>query len=191
MEKYRLTVEECFVLGLLFQAGDERHPEYLVKYYQIPITRGDLRETLLSLQNKGVLTKEYKIPQKGQKFDPEAVIFNKNFSNNYLKYSGDLGHEFTMVYPSIAMIQGSEVDLKNWAKKFKTEEDFYYAYGKAIGWSQAKHDEVLELVRWGVLNQCNLLNRNMAEFAMTKGWERIKELKEGGTPMYFDTIKSV
>ena len=35
--------------------------------------------------------------------------------------------------------------LKNYAKKFPTEEEFFYAYGRAIGWKQSKHEEILGL----------------------------------------------
>lgn len=193
MEKYRLTAEEVLVIDCLFLASiEEGHQEHLVKYFSMPITRTDLRDILLSLQTKGIIVKTYKIPEKGSKFDPESVIFNQNFLNNYKKFSGDLGIELTETYPSMAIIQGREFDLKNWAKKFKTEEDFYYAYGKAIGWKEEKHREVLSLLTWAKNNNCNLLNRNIAEFVMSKGWERVKELKNGDSVvMHFDTLKDL
>lgn len=152
MEKYRLTAEEALLIELLFLASiEEGHSEYLVKYLSMPITRTDLRDLLCSLQNKGIITKQYKIPEKGQGFDPECVIFNQNFLHNYRKFSGDLGAEFYMTYPHNGIINGIEVPLNNWAKRFKTEEEFYYAYGKSIGWKLDKHNEVLELVKWAPL----------------------------------------
>lgn len=192
MEKYRLTAEEALLIELLFLASiEEGHSEYLVKYLSMPITRTDLRDLLCSLQNKGIITKQYKIPEKGQGFDPECVIFNQNFLHNYRKFSGDLGAEFYMTYPHNGIINGIEVPLNNWAKRFKTEEEFYYAYGKSIGWKLDKHNEVLELVKWAKDNNCNLLNMNMADFVVSKIWRNIAELKNGDSVMRFDTIKSI
>lgn len=192
MEKYRLTAEEVLLIDLLFLASiEEGHKEYLVKYFTIPIARTDLRDLLVSLQNKGIITKQYKIPVKGQKFDPECVIFNQNFLSNYKKFSGELGIELFQMYPSIAIINGVEAPLKNYAKKFSTEEDFYYAYGKIIGWNQVKHQEILDLVKWAKDNGCNLLNMNIADFVISKMWCSISELKNGNAVMRFDTIKDI
>lgn len=192
MEKYQLTAEEVLLIDLLFLASiEEGHKEYLVKYFTIPIVRSELRTLLTSLQNKGIITKQYKIPEKGQKFDPECVIFNQNFLSNYRKFSGDLGAEFIQTYPHNGIINGDVVCLNNFAKKFSTEEDFYFAYGKSIGWNKSKHEEVLELVRWAKDNDCNLLNMNIADFTVSKIWQNIAELKNGEGVMKFDTIKNI
>lgn len=192
MEKYRLTAEEVLLIDLLFLASvEEGHKEYLVKYFTMPVTRTDLRDLLISLQNKGIITKQYKIPDKGQKFDPECVIFNQNFLNNYRKFSGDLGAEFFMEYPSVAIINGVEAPLKNYAKKFTTEEEFFYAYGKAIGWKQSKHEEILELLKWAKDNNCNLLNMNIADFVISKMWNSVEELKDGEGTMSFSPTVSI
>ena len=192
MEKYHLTAEESLVIELLFLASiEEGHSEYLVKYFTIQIDRTELRDILISLQDKGIIVKSYKIPSKGQKFDPEAVEFNKNFLHNYRKFSGELGQEFFKEYPSIAIINGNEAPLNNYAKKFNSEEDFYFHYGKAIGWKLEKHLEVIELIKWAKDNNCTLLNMNIADFTISKMWRSIKELKEGDGVMQFDTTKEI
>ena len=192
MEKYHLTAEESLVIELLFLASiEEGHSEYLVKYFTIQIDRTELRDILISLQDKGIIVKSYKVPNKGQKFDPEAVEFNKNFLHNYRKFSGELGQEFFKEYPSIAIINGNEAPLKNYAKKFNSEEDFYFHYGKAIGWKLEKHQEVIELIKWAKNNNCTLLNMNIADFTISKMWRSIKELKEGDGVMQFDTTKEI
>ena len=192
MEKYHLTAEESLVIELLFLASiEEGHSEYLVKYFTIQIDRTELRDILISLQDKGIIVKSYKIPSKGQKFDPEAVEFNKNFLHNYRKFSGELGQEFFKEYPSIAIINGNEAPLKNYAKKFNSEEDFYFHYGKAIGWKLENHLEVIELIKWAKDNNCTLLNMNIADFTISKMWRSIKELKEGDGVMQFDTTKEI
>ena len=192
MEKYHLTAEESLVIELLFLASiEEGHSEYLVKYFTIQIDRTELRDILISLQDKGIIVKSYKIPSKGQKFDPEAVEFNKNFLHNYRKFSGELGQEFFKEYPSIAIINGNEAPLNNYAKKFNSEEDFYFHYGKAIGWKLENHLEVIELIKWAKDNNCTLLNMNIADFTISKMWRSIKELKEGDGVMQFDTTKEI
>ena len=81
--------------------------------------------------------------------------------------------------------------LKNYAKKFNSEEDFYFYYGKAIGWKLEKHLEVIELIKWAKDNNCTLLNMNIADFTISKMWRSIKELKEGDGVMQFDTTKEI
>lgn len=189
MEKYGLTAEELLVIDLLFRASiEEGHSELLVKYFTMSINRSELRDLLESLQDKGIIVKSYKIPAKGQKFDPEAVEFNKNFLHNYRKFSGELGLEFFNEFPSIALIGGVEAPLKNYAKKFNSEEDFFYHYGKSIGWKQDKHEEIIELIRCGKENDCRLLNMNIADFVISKMWNSISELKNGDGMMHFDSV---
>lgn len=78
MEQYRLTAEELLMIELLFLAQpEEGHKDSLIRYLGMPITKTRLRDVLLSLQAKGVITKKYKIPAEGQTFDPESVIFNE------------------------------------------------------------------------------------------------------------------
>lgn len=193
MEKYRLSAEEVMIIDCLFLAGiEEGHKEYLIKYFNLPITRTDLRDILVSLQNKGIITKEYKIPAKGTSFDPESVIFNQNFLHSYRKFSGDLGVDLMKCFPSIAIINGIEYNIQNFAKKFKSEEEFYYAYGKSIGWKMDKHKEVMELITWAKVNKCNLLNLNIADFVIIKSWEKIREFKENTyDELTFDNVKDL
>ena len=145
----------------------------------------------LSFADKGIIVKSYKIPNKGQKFDPESVEFNKNFLHNYRKFSGELGQEFFKEYPSIAIINGNEAPLKNYAKKFNSEEEFYFQYGKAIGWKLDNHQEVIDLIKWAKDNNCTLLNMNIADFVISKMWRSVKELKEGDGVMQFDSTKEI
>lgn len=192
MEKYLLTSEELLLIDLLFLASiEEGHSEYLVKYYSLPIKSTSLRELLLNLQDKGIISKQYKIPKEGEEFDPESVIFNKNFLNNYKKFSGDLGKEFYDTYPHNGIINGVEVPLNNWSKKFKSMDELFFAYGKAIGWKDEKHKKVLELIAWAKERSCNLLNMNIADFIVSKIWENIEELKNGDGAMQFNPIVSI
>lgn len=192
MEKYKLTAEEIMLVELLFLASiEEEHPEYLHKYLNLPIEKTNLRDILVNLQNKGVIVKSYKIPKVGSSFDPESVEFNKLFLNNYRKFSGELGSEFFDEYPSIAIINGSEAPLKNFGKKFNSEEEFFFRYGKNIGWNVNTHHEVLDIIKWAKENNCRLLNMNIADFVISKMWTSIKELRDGEGTMNFDNLNII
>ena len=192
MEKYKLTAEEIMLVELLFLASiEEEHPEYLHRYLNLPIEKTNLRDILVSLQNKGVIVKSYKIPKVGSSFDPESVEFNKLFLNNYRKFSGELGSEFFDEYPSIAIINGSEAPLKNFGKKFNSEEEFFFRYGKNIGWNINTHHEVLDIIKWAKENNCRLLNMNIADFVISKMWTSIKELRDGEGTMNFDNLNVI
>ena len=72
MEKYKLSPNELFTIRVLLLAKEEYNEEYLFRFLSIPEPmRGDLRSTLVSLQDKGIILKSYKIPNKGEQFYPE------------------------------------------------------------------------------------------------------------------------
>ena len=191
MEKYNLTAEEVMFIDLLFSASiEEGHPEFLYRYSVFPPSiRSNFINLLQSLKDKGIIVKSFKIPEEGTIFDPEKVEFNKNFLRNYRKYSGELGKEFLINYPSTCIINGYEVGLKNIAKKFNSVEDFFYAYGKAIGWKESEHNRVINLLQWAKDNQCRLLNMNIADFVISRMWNSIEELKNGEGVVNFDNLK--
>lgn len=179
MEEYSLTAEEQLVADLLFLASaEENQKEFLYNFYNNKLNTIALRNCIESLQEKGVILKSYKIPPEGSSFDPENIEFNRNYLNKYRKYSGILGQEFFNEYPHFINIKGITYNLTNYAKKFNSEEDFYYSYGKSIGWNLEKHRFVLDLIRWGKENT-NFINTNIADFVISKGWDRLQELKDG------------
>ena len=180
MAYYNLTAEEVLIIELLFLGSiEERHKEYLLKYLRIESGAESFRDILISLTEKGIILKSYKIPNVGEAFDPEEIPFNKNFLNRYVKYSGIMGAELYEAYPHFIQIDGIAYDIANFAKKFDSEEDFHFAYGKAISWNPDRHREVLELIEWAKENT-TYLKFNICDFVISKGWRRIKELKELG-----------
>ena len=177
MTKYQIFAEELLFVKLVFLA-QEGHPEYLSKYFsQMPL-KGAPRDTMLSLQEKGIINKSYKIPEKGQTFNPLDVDFNKLFMKSYLQHSYDMGMELFMNYPAFIIINGKQFSLKNIAKSFKSLDDFAFAYGKAIKFDVEKHKEILELLEWG--KEVNVLNYGIIEFITSLKWLELKELKESG-----------
>ena len=177
MTKYQIFAEELLFIKLVFLA-QEGHPEYLSKYFsQMPL-KGAPRDTMLSLQEKGIINKSYKIPEKGQTFNPLDIDFNKNFMKSYLQHSYDMGMELFMNYPAFIIINSKQFSLKNIAKSFKNLDDFAFAYGKAIKFDVEKHKEILELLEWG--KEMNVLNYGIIEFITSLKWLELKELKESG-----------
>ena len=150
-----------------------------------------MRDVLLSLQEKGVIKKACKIPNEGEKLDVDTLAFNENFLKFYRKTSGELGQELFDAYPSEAIIQGTVWPMRNFAKKFNSEEEFFFAYGKAIGWSLVKHKEVLELIQWSKDNDHFGLNMNIADFVISKMWNNIREHRDGSNAITFDTMTSI
>lgn len=177
MTKYQIFPEELLFIKLVFLA-QEGHPEYLSKYFsQMPL-KGAPRDTMLSLQEKGIINKSYKIPEKGKTFNPLDIDFNKNFMKSYLQHSYDMGMELFMNYPPYMIINGKQFSLRNIAKSFKNLDDFAFAYGKAIKFDVEKHKEIIELVEWA--KEVNILNFGIIEFITSLKWLELKELKENG-----------
>lgn len=177
MTKYQIFPEELLFIKLVFLAQED-HPEYLSKYFsQMPL-KGAPRDTMLSLQEKGIINKSYKIPEKGKTFNPLDIDFNKNFMKSYLQHSYDMGMELFMNYPPYMIINGKQFSLRNIAKSFKNLDDFAFAYGKAIKFDVEKHKEIIELVEWA--KEVNILNFGIIEFITSLKWLELKELKENG-----------
>lgn len=180
MIKYDLSEQELMIIKLIFLA-QENKKEYLIKYF----THKDhsiLKDVLISLQDKGIILKSYKIPNKGDNFIPEDVDFNKVFLKNYLQYSNDLGMELFQNYPAFTVINGRTFSLKNITKVFKSLEDFCFTYGKSIKFNLEKHEEVMELLEYA--KSTNFINFNICEFVVSQKWEEIKILREGGELMF-------
>ena len=177
MTKYQIFPEELLFIKLVFLAQED-HPEYLSKYFsQMPL-KGAPRDTMLSLQEKGIINKSYKIPEKGKTFNPLDIDFNKNFMKSYLQHSYHIGMELFMNYPPYMIINGKQFSLRNIAKSFKNLDDFAFAYGKAIKFDVEKHKEIIELVEWA--KEVNILNFGIIEFITSLKWLELKELKENG-----------
>ena len=188
-EKYKITPNELTIIELIQIAVEENDMNPLVKFCKISDEhRLIFRNTLASLQNKGIILKSYKLPKEGDVFEPEDVEFNKNFIKMLFKASFDMGEELFNNYPTFTIINGATVGLKGVAKKFNSLEDFYTFYGKQIRWKPEKHQEVLEIVQWGKDN--NIINESIASFVINNSWNTLKEMREGnGTNINYDAVK--
>lgn len=177
LEKYNINSDELLFITviLLIQEGDDN--PYINLYFSLPATcRGGIRDLLTSLQQKQVITKEYKIPPSGSKFIPEDVTFNKNFIKNFYKASFWIGKELFETYPISTVVNGMEFKLRRVSKKFDSLEDAYRAYGKAISWKPDVHKNIIELVEWGKQN--NYQFTTLDSFIIDHDWFNIAAMKD-------------
>lgn len=179
IEKYQISPNELFLIRILILANEELTEEYVWRFLAIPEKmRGSVRETLISLQNKGIILKSYKIPASGQTFSPADVQFNQNFLKTLYKSSYDLGQELFDVYPKNVIINGLLTPIRNVANRFGTLENFFKAYGKAIKYNEQTHKEIIELVEWAKNDPSNYLCMSLANFVIERKWEDLKELRD-------------
>ena len=88
LHKYNLNSNELLVLRCIVMLQEEKQ-ELLFQSLMAMLNNNnlDLRSILLSLQNKNIILKSYRIPEKGQSFDPYSIQLNKNFVKQLYKSS--------------------------------------------------------------------------------------------------------
>ena len=180
LEKYKINSDELLFITviLLIQEGDNN--QSINSYFSLPVAcRGSIRDLLISLQQKQVITKEYKVPPAGSKFVPEDVTFNKNFTKTFYKGSFWLGKELFENYPISTVVNGVEYKLRRVSKKYDSLEDAYKAYGKAISWKPDVHQNIMELIEWGKNN--NYQFTTLDSFIVDNDWLNIAAVKDNGT----------
>ena len=180
LSRYNINSDELLFITviLLIQEGDEN--PYINLYFSLPSScRGGIRDLLISLQEKQVITKEYKIPPTGAKFTPEDVTFNKNFIKTFYKGSFWIGKELFEIYPISTVVNGVEYKLRRVSKKFDSLEDAYRAYGKAISWKPDVHRNIMQLIEWGKQN--NYQFTTLDSFIVDNDWLNIEAMKDNGS----------
>nr|DAX08735.1 MAG TPA: putative replisome organizer protein [Bacteriophage sp.] len=179
LEKYKINSNELLFVSIILLIQDGDNSNYINEYFNLPTEcRGGIRELLISLQDKGVITKEYKIPDKGQRFVPEDITFNKNFIKNFYRSSFDMGKELFETYPMFGIINGSTTGLRSVSKKFDTLEDFYRYYGKTIKWNPETHEYIIGLINWAKENT-NYICCTLANFVIDHKWLELEALQKG------------
>lgn len=176
MIKYQLSSNELFVMKLIFYAQDN-HEEFLSKYFT-QCQEIDLRSILISLQQKGIINKTYKIPEKGVKFNPRDVDFNKNLIKDYVRHSEELGMDLFQNYPAFTNINGRTFSLRNITKLYKSIDEMCFAYGKEIKFDPIKHQEVMELLEWAKEN--NQIHSGICDFIASRKWIDLKQMRDEG-----------
>ncbi len=190
MEQYRLTPSEYFVVKLIFMIQEGYEESYLLRY--LKINKSTFRNDLVSLQDKGVILKSWKIPEKGSKFDPLEIPLNKNFFKNMFKSSLELGKQLFDAYPMFVNINGFTYSLRSFAKKFDTIEDFFRFYGKTIHWDLDLHNKILDLIKWEQDNNIGFLKMTICNFVIEQKWNELEALRNGDIiNINFDTIQQL
>lgn len=155
MENYNLTAEEWFFVQLMFLGHEEEgKDEFIARYvnrFDYPVT-----EMLEHLQNKGIILKSCRLPKVGEKFDSNNFEFNSLFYKKYMKHSGILGRDLFNKYPMNVYINGVRYSLRNFAKKFNSEWEFFYFYAKMINFNPNEHERVIKILERA--KDCNLIN---------------------------------
>lgn len=178
-EKYSVTPNELFFLKMLLLAKEEDIQDTIYRYFKLPEeSRGSILEMLGNLQKKGIILSTYKLPKKGEKFNPLDVPLSQNFQNHFFKASYDLGKDLYDHYPTSTVVNGVEYKLRRISKKFDSLEDAFRTYGKYIRWSQKTHEHIIELIEWGKTN--NYQFTTLDDFIVDNDWLNIESMTSDG-----------
>ena len=176
MNRYQLTADELFLMQLIWYAQDG-HSEYLNDYFSRNQLGKSIRELLMSLKDKEIIVKSYRIPDKGEEFNPDDVVFNKNAVKTFLRYSNELGMDIFNNYPSYTYINGKAFSLRNVTKLYKSLDEMCFAYAEAIKFNPETHKEVMELLEYAKDN--NLINSGICQFIAEHQWDMYAKMRDG------------
>ncbi len=186
MIKHQLSANELFTLRMILYAQDN-HEEYLNNYFT-QCSEMNLRNILVSLQQKGIINKDYIIPTAGTKFNPRDVRFNKNLLKDYIKHSEELGMELFQNYPAFTNINGKTFSLRNITKLYKSIDEMCFAYGKEIKFDPVQHQKVMNLLEWAKDN--NQIHSGICDFIASRKWLDYEQIKNNGS-IIFDTSEAL
>lgn len=180
MERYNLTPDELLFIKMVFLAREGSEGKDIVKrYFALPENvRMNAISLLTILQNKQIITKEYKIPSVGGIFKPHEVIFNKNFEKALFRNSFDMGKELFECYPLSTVINGVEYKLRRVSKKFGSLEQAFFHYGKYINWNKDRHNKILDLIEAG--KRTGYQFSTLDAFIVDNDWVNLEALKDSG-----------
>lgn len=164
---------------MLLLSKEEDIQETIQRYFKLPeAARGSIIEMLESLQNKGIILKTYKLPKKGERFNPLDVPLSQSFQSHFFKASYELGKDLYDHYPTSTVVNGVEYKLRRVSKKFDSLEDAFRTYGKYIRWSQKTHEHVIKLIEWGKTN--NYQFTTLDDFIVDNDWLNIESMVSDG-----------
>ena len=191
MSKYQLTPNELFVIRYILTFCEGYTENFLGMFLAIPCCRELMYDTLVSLQNKGIILKSYKVPVKGEVFSPQCVPFNTNFVKFLNKSSYEMFEELLSVYPKFTFIDGFQVSIDGISKKFDSPEHAARYYGKIIHWNPDTHKYILELLEWAK-NNTNFINFSLATFLIDRKWNAIEAIKDGdNSNINYNSFRSI
>lgn len=173
LEKYKLTPTELFTIKLILLAKEDGEYKWLQRYVQII----KLRDILVSLQEKGIILKSWKLPKEGQQLIVEDITFNQNFQKQYFRASFEMGEELFYTYPQSCTVQGQVFNLRTVSKHFDSLEQAFLKYAKSIKNNPKIHQEIIDNIKWGIENGYNFTT--LDRFIIDRGGEALKAFREG------------
>jgi hypothetical protein len=186
LERYKLEPTELFAVKVILLAQQEGEYEWLQRFAKLI----GLRKILVSLQEKEIILKSYKIPKEGETLEIEDIPFNKNFLKNFYKSSFEMGEELFNAYPQTCTVGNQIFNLKRVSKKFDSLEQAFTKYGKYIKFNPETHEHVLELISWGIENGYSFTT--LDSFIIDMDWKNIESIKDGnGININTEAIKMI
>ena len=191
LDKYGLTADELLFIRCILILQDDNNEELFKSLFKVlKQQKVNLRDLIVSIQEKGVILKSFQIPKVGEILDPFTIQINKNFIKNMYKSSFELGKELFDNYPQFGLINNSQVPLRGVSRFFNSLEDSYFRYGKNISWNPEKHKEIIELVKWGKEN--NLINKSLGAFIVDQSYLDLAAMKDGEIGNYnYSTVREL
>lgn len=172
INKYNLSADELLLIYLTFISQSENgNGKIYFEHWYNGTGKNKLLQLFNSLKEKGIIKKNYN----PEEYDPDEIEFNKTFIKQYFKYTGELGKELYDNYPSFITINNKVYSLKNISKKFISLDEFYFYYSSTIGHNIDKHNEIMDLLKWGKEN--DLIRIGILEFVVSNKWNELLELK--------------
>lgn len=173
LEKYKLTPTELFAIKVILLAKEEGEYECLQRFVKIL----KFRDVLISLQNKGIILKSFKIGIEGSSLDVEEIPINQNFQKQFYRASLEMGKELFDTYPQFLTINGVLYNARRISKKFNSLEEAFAKYAKTIKYNPETHQEIIENIKWGIENKYNFTT--LDDFISDCAYLALKAYKEG------------
>ena len=172
LRDFNINPTELYIIRLIIDAQESKDDTAVKEYMELP-TPPKFADTIKSLQSKNIITSQVNLTY----FEYGEYKFNSALIKNIRRSSFKLGEELFNVYPQWGHINGQAIALRSVARKFNSLEDSYRFYSKAIGWSNKKHQEILELVQWA--KERDLINFSLCNFMINNSWIDLKAMKDG------------
>lgn len=176
---FKITPNDLTLFEILLLLQENDDIELVKSYFELSEeSRGSFRESLLKLQNAGLINQSYKIPEKGTTINPYDIPLNKVKTKQFYKNSFELGKDLYENYPLSTIVNGVEYKLRRVSKKFNSLEDAYLKYGKAIGWNPVKHAEIIALIKQGIESNYNFTT--LDDFIVDNDWLNLAAISKDG-----------
>lgn len=173
LERYKLEPTELFTVKVILLAKEEGEYEWLQRFAQTV----NLRKIIVSLQEKGIILKSWKLPKEGSRLIVEEVPFNQNFQKQFFRASFEMGEELFYTYPQFLVINGISYNARRVSKKFDSLEDAFRNYAKSIKNDPIIHKNIIELIKWGIENNYNFTT--LDDFICDRSWIALESFKNG------------